>query len=148
MKRLLTILAPVVAGVLLVSVFGAVSCNDSAPHKTEYKVKPPERKEGDPEYLGAGYIRNIQWQQRMVMYEGDEGYTRILGPICKEPDMLPVWVGEHVYSIHFRWVKWHTQGDSVVDGCYALDWVGHDPARDIPDPNNGKPIRADGGTKQ
>lgn len=116
------------------------ACNNEAPHKTEAHpntraiADPKEaqpHKDGDPEFLPAGYVRRINWEQRTFMYESVDGYTRILGPICKKPDMLPVWEGEAINQINFRWIRNNVEGNEQVGECYVLDWVGHDPARDI-----------------
>jgi hypothetical protein len=115
------------------------ACNN-APHKTDAHPhtqvmadpdQPKPHKEGDPETLPAGFVRRINWDQRTFMYESVDGYTRILGPICKHPDMLPVWEGEAVNQINFRWIARYMDGDVAAGECYTLDWVGHDPAHDV-----------------
>lgn len=124
--------------VALLSVAALLGCESKPLSKSEY-IKQQEKinhqpaaqhKEGDPETLPSGYIRNIYWQQRQLMYESDDGYTRVVGPICRHPEMLPVWVGEHVYQINFRWVPRYTE-DEYKGECFVLDWVGHDPSKDI-----------------
>lgn len=118
-------------GVLWLSGAG---CNPSPPHKSDAhprtqampEAQPKPHKDGDPETLPSGWIRRINWEQRQIMYESEDGYIRILGPICgKQPDMLPVWEGMAVSQINFRWIVSEAAGE-----CYALDWVGHDPSRD------------------
>ena len=116
-----------------------IACSDDTPHKTEAHPhtqvmtppKPVPHKDGDPESLPSGWIRRINWSQRTFMYESEDGFTRIMGPICKEPDMLPVWEGEAVNEINFRWIDRYTEGDEAKGECYVLDWVGHNPAKDI-----------------
>jgi hypothetical protein len=114
------------------------ACQPKPLSKSEYikqqeriNKEPHPRKEGDPESLPSGYIREIHWEQRLIMFESDDGYTRVLGPICHNPEMLPVWVGEHVYQINFRWVPRYTEGDVYKGECYVLDWIGHDSERDL-----------------
>jgi hypothetical protein len=94
-------------------VFTLQACNNAAPHKTDAHPntraiadpeQPKPHKDGDPETLPAGFIRRINWEQRTFMYESVDGYTRILGPVCKNPDMLPVWEGMAVTQINFRWI--------------------------------------------
>jgi hypothetical protein len=120
----------IVATLSFVALWG---CSQPPLSKSEYikQQMKHEHKAGDPETLPSGYIRDIHFQQRLLMFESDDGYTRILGPVCKHPDMLPVWVGEHVYQINFRWVPRYVEGDEVAGECYVLDWVGHDPSKDI-----------------
>lgn len=126
--------------ILLVGItFTLQACNE-APHKTDAHPhtqviagaeQPKPHKDGDPESLPAGYIRRINWEQRTFMFESVDGYTRILGPVCKTPDMLPVWEGMAVSAINFRWIPQHSEGDHYAGECYTLDWVGHDPGRDV-----------------
>jgi len=121
-------------------VFTLQACNTDNPHKTDAHPhtqviaqadEPKPHKDGDPETLPAGFIRRINWEQRTLMYESVDGFTRILGPVCKHPDMLPVWEGMAVSQINFRWIDRYTEGDTLAGECYSLDWVGHDPAHDV-----------------
>jgi len=139
--------------VAVLSIVALCGCESKPLSKSEYikqqeKInhqQPSPHREGDPEILPSGYIRNIYWQQRQLMYESDDGYTRVIGPICHHPEMLPVWVGEHVYQINFRWVPRYTEGDTYAGECYTLDWVGHDPSKDVHE--NATPKDASGVTK-
>lgn len=104
---------------------------DRPPHKSEYRVAaaaPAVHHEGDEESLYDGWVRSINWNDRTFLYETIYGYSRIFGPICHHPEQLPVWEGEAISQINFRWVNWAQ--DTNQQGCYAIDAIQHDASRD------------------
>jgi hypothetical protein len=115
------------------------------PHKADIRYAPADEQKpkSSANTLPSGYIRDINWEKRLVEYESDKGFTTVLGPICKKPDMLPVWKGEHVYGINFHWVGSSFMSDGEEDGktekCYVFDGVGHDAANDIHEEQKPKP---------
>lgn len=95
---------------------------DCTPTKSKACPVPVEPlKPGHPETLNGGWVRSMNWEQRSFNYETVDGFTRIIGPVCRHTEQIPVWENMGTAGIQFHW---------DADSCYVIDGVQHFPERD------------------
>lgn len=113
--------------------------------KTEYRAPAPpaptcvsplerddaancvEPKIGRPETLSSGYVRVINTDQKLLVYETDYGFLKTFDTWCGPQP--PIWVGMRLYQINYRWVKYDPVNDKA--GCYTFDYIGHAASGDL-----------------
>jgi hypothetical protein len=124
--------AAVIVSIVLTFVIGVSVGIENAPKpsKTDYRVAAPEppKPEENPQWgvnesLSSGFVRVINTDQKMVVYETDYGFVKTFEPYCAKE--VPVWVGMRLYQLNFRWVPRFVQDDETKGNCYAFDYIGH-----------------------
>lgn len=140
MNPRIILIAAAVAGFVTLAIW-SVCLGEKAVSKTEYRapqrVQPPEfvcaysqikdengkcvdLKEGRNEELTSGFVRVINIDQKLIVYETDYGFIKTFEPTCERN--VPVWTGMRLYRINFRWVSADADWNN---GCFAFDFIGH-----------------------